>query len=141
MEIKIHPNELRLGNLVKTIFNDEICKVIAIKKQPINNGFYYTIKVDKNEDYLLPEFIQPIPLTEDWLIKAEFIKNRTHPHLFRNIGKLCSLSIDYYPDNSIIELSCSGMDNEPNKIEHLKYLHQLQNLIHALSNEELTFNK
>lgn len=75
----------------------------------------------------------PIPLTEEWLLKFGFEK---HNNLFFS-------NHDYF---SYIELGAYGCDglygyclNDEKSIYHkLKYVHQLQNLYFALTNEELT---
>jgi hypothetical protein len=107
------PNELRIGSYV--YFEDELLK--------------FDFEMGWNFDY-----IKPIPLTEEWLLK---------------LGFECILDISYsFPkpyDN--LELSYYGSINGfkkgwvINKLfglsNGIKYVHELQNLYFALTNEEL----
>ena len=70
------------------------------------------------------QFIQqcdPIPLTEEWLIKFGFIKVWNNYRL-KPLG--------YLIDNRLITVGS-------NYLRHIKYVHQLQNLYFALTGEEL----
>ena len=75
------------------------------------------------------EYLQPIPLTEEWLIKFGFIKHPKFEEVFLIINK-----IGLYVDSSI-RLAC---DEYEIQIEHV---HQLQNLYFALTSEELTIKE
>ena len=76
---------------------------------------------------------EPIPLTEEWLIKCEdfkeyeFLKNR-------KFYKYGNLIVELIPDNRLAvywsnEILC-----------FLDYVHELQNFVHATFQEELTIS-
>lgn len=81
----------------------------------------------------LDDFYQPIPLTEEWLLKFGFKKD------LGNDLYLESTSTSFFVwQNNRVEL----LDDENNIcICHCQYVHQLQNLYFALTGEELTINK
>jgi hypothetical protein len=120
--------ELRIGNY---------CKEITHSK----NG---VVKVSKRhfediEDNQIDLF--PIPLTEEWLLKFGFSKNINKSQID---GIEMTLSID---DNKTIFSSCGKLDGGLVVLclcagnyfsNNLTYVHQLQNLYFALTNEELT---
>jgi len=69
---------------------------------------------------------KPIPLTEEWLVKFGFESVRY------------SMSLPVYNLDGVIELQndFSISYNGSHKVE-IKWVHQLQNIIHALTGEEL----
>jgi hypothetical protein len=122
------PAELRIGNLV---YGKEIETVKAI-------GIEGYIWFDDKRN-LLVEHCQPIQLTEEWLLKFGF------KYKAEELGiKLYELQIGI----SFISLSIEGhfninsgesywyMDRD---FKTPKYVHELQNLYFALTNEELTY--
>lgn len=81
--------------------------------------------------------LEPIPLTEEWLLKFGFEKNfnNFYEKLINKdeddfIGKLTDYFFAYYIDKK---------DNYP--LIYIKYVHQLQNLYFALTGEELTIKE
>ena len=72
------------------------------------------------------EMASPIPLTEDWLLKFGFDK--------------CGIDdeIRYYKDEYYIEFMSFKIQEVT--ICNLKYVHQLQNLYFALTQEELKYD-
>jgi hypothetical protein len=115
-------SELRIGNWVQC--GDGVTIVCGIEQDEtfLNNGVQY-----RNDA------IQPIPLTEEWLVKFGFELEK-------------GLYIKYFDGNDFI-----GIDSEDfsvgtyanGRIAHCPQpsrmtLHQLQNLYSALTNEELT---
>jgi hypothetical protein len=96
-------NELRLNNII--LYKGEAYKI---------SGNYILFKTcvnieRKDKDY------EPIPLTEEWLLKFGFI--------WHGDIKILKGYLNNYVDG--------------NGETHLKYVHQLQNLYFALTNEEL----
>jgi hypothetical protein len=75
--------------------------------------------------------LAPIPLTEEWLLKFGFVQGRNYPGwvLLKDLEKG-----DYIDDNVLFEFFEPGYD-------HIKYVHQLQNLYFALTGEELTIKE
>ena len=75
--------------------------------------------------------IEPIPLTEEWLLKFGFEK-MTKGYCFHN-G-----SFGLFFDNGILQLETPVTSIELN---HIKFVHQYQNLYFALTCEELTIKQ
>jgi hypothetical protein len=114
-------NELRLGNYIEY-------------------GEYNYVKVTFDifsmiHDDMQDDAFQPIPLTEDWLLKFGFVHSKTDKS---NVYKLGSIFRFVY----CFEGKFKGKDMlmfgniQLDKKNHL-YVHQLQNLYFALTGEEL----
>lgn len=108
-------SELRIGNFVRNNMNGEILIPCDILCDGINT---------ENFEGLNYGFIEPIPLTEEWLLKFGFeitgnfqTKDRFQTHKQDGI-------IWFEHGYIVVEL---------------QYVHQLQNLYFALTGEELTF--
>jgi len=144
--------ELRIGNWIK---------------QPNGNNYVFIIEDTENQQSINSfdlEEIEPIPLTEEWLIKFGFILDETREssddvaYYWKRLGvtkfggffsikrnkmhSLCSLSTAAGIYNSKNEFT----ENIQEKITELvpkeiEFIHDLQNKIFALTGEELTINK
>jgi hypothetical protein len=119
-------NELRIGNLV----------LIPYNKSNKQEGFYeVTISaLGLFGAYITPEDYEPIPLTEEWLLKFGFIDLNERCGLngiYSIIGKRGNINIETM---SYCEIDYEGSVNDIVKIE---YVHELQNLFYALNKEEL----
>jgi hypothetical protein len=120
-------NELRIGNIV---LNDRVENIIVAIAEPLNIVGLRTPQGNLiNADI---ELIKPIPLTEEWLLKFGFelltdkkegYKNTSYSH-----GKIPIL---LYWDGSRLSTTF-WQGNE------MRFVHQLQNLIFALTGTELT---
>ena len=130
-------SELRVDNLVN--YEGRVCEVITISQ----NGDLELAYLDRppSDPFILTELdileIEPIPLTEDWLIKLGFDKERNaHDTTDLYIHDIISLSNkgDYF-SCAIHTLLTYPL---PTKI---KNVHQLQNLYFALTGEELTLTE
>ncbi|WPU91819.1 hypothetical protein SNE25_21105 [Mucilaginibacter sabulilitoris] len=131
--------ELRIGNYVKGI-TTEYAKIIEISNEDIR-GLYQSSGSAIGCTWTMGKGIQPIELTDDWLIKFGF-EDDSLPERYADMGPVncikfgrLSLSFQdgkYYPvrkyDN--IQHIAYGIG--------LEYVHQLQNLYFALTGEELT---
>ena len=126
----IDAKELRFGNLV----NEEVlgdCKVSGILKETV----WVEVKnIKSNGSHNLREFhiniecLKPIPLTEEWLFKFGFSKNENR-NVFEN-----QVMLIYKQDGFFwFDLISDSI--------FIENVHQLQNLYHALNNEELTIIK
>jgi hypothetical protein len=113
--------ELRIGNLIQTDYAG-ILEVININSE----GFGYvdvripTFKAIGRHEL---KYCQPIPLTEDWLIKLGFYEAQWGYYSF---GELV-INVDghvYFGETETW-------------IAEIHFVHQLQNLYFALTNEEL----
>jgi hypothetical protein len=116
-------NELRIGN------------TINLHRKPINisAGFIARYDFEEKNGFNLLVSAEPIPLTEDWLLKLGFIENPYDDRYelgswYLNCDKTRGI-LDIWPDNIIGEFV------------YLQYVHQLQNLYFALTGTELIINK
>lgn len=129
------PNELkctdlRVGNYVN--IEGDVVKVKEIYEKSIHyaNGEY--------ESYATEDFIHPIKLTEDVLVKLGFKKNIIYGSV-----------IEYFPiDDNLARIFCTK-EKQNFKIQivrknitetivkYIKYLHQLQNAYFLLTNQEM----
>lgn len=99
-------SELRIGNYVH--FKSE------------DNDFSIELKFEFESGWNM-DYIKPIPLTEEWLVKFGFLIN----------GSCCENNkIVLYKIINPTEFHLAGVK--------LQYVHQLQNLYFALTGEELT---
>lgn len=127
----INATDLRVGNWVRFIRNDSIERIDALNA-------YGNILLKGNGIYNSEEDIDGIPLIEQVLVKCGFRK---------------TLGIDatYYLDNIgwvntggiILRVQFRDEKNRRctdwNGYDHIKYLHQLQNLYYILTNTELKY--
>ncbi|MCT3817806.1 hypothetical protein HZQ56_17860 [Elizabethkingia anophelis] len=74
-----------------------------------------------------PEAYKPIELTEEWLLKLGFIKSKFSSNCFKITN---GYKFDF-AGGEVLYLDSI-------RLEHIKYVHQLQNLHFALGGEELT---
>jgi hypothetical protein len=133
-------NELRIGNLVgvdiQTMEVTSILTECCILKT--RAGMPYTI------DY---GDIYPIPLTEEWLLKFGFVKKVDFEQQEYEYGKLSESNkrrgvglynftgeklLDYWCVTFREDVGCGWSD-----LNEIEYVHELQNLYFALTNEEL----
>lgn len=136
-------SELRIGNLVGVSWNNIFSTVIEIT----------TDDVKLKDGFATYNQLQPIPLTEEWLLKFGFKK---YPDCRDTFQQQYYDSFQFEIDRftiisfSIVQgfphlVDCNynrRYRSEENKKEHLiKYVHQLQNLYFALTNEELTYEQ
>lgn len=137
-------SELRIGNYLFGI--DDGYRETAMEVNCINGDQTYRLKHGNDSVGCYSE-IRPIPLTEEWLEKLGFKKN--HPEISEcfwnwwNKEKDFSVDVEYVlTDNGIEKLYYAVLQNingyRPYK--HIIYVHQLQNIIYALTGEELTIN-
>jgi hypothetical protein len=104
--------ELRIGNLIQEGKVEQIDN--SIDEVYYSGDGYYQSNYCCN--------LNPIPLTEEWLLKFGFEKSSKH--IFKKDGFLISLDIvfEVFLGNIVVEI---------------KYVHQLQNLFYCLSGKEL----
>ena len=119
-------NQLRIGNLIKEGKVEQIDN--SIDEVYYSGDGYYQSTYCCN--------LNPIPLTEEWLLKFGFANVHTD-WFYKDIGKTNSYQFCFNIclSNGKITLD-SGFDE--NSIIKLKYVHQLQNLYFALTGRELT---
>ncbi len=135
--------ELRIGNLVKINNSllieteNEIYKIIGFNERtdwefPDSDGVISLQHIESIRTYSqFSQFIEPIPLTEEWLLKFGFE--------YDSIiwGKeLLMLS----PNETFFNIWVETLTYGRLEIE-MRYVHQLQNLYFALTGEELNYTK
>ena len=128
-------NELRIGNYVKS--ND------------VNMAPYFTVTASflKQNENKMSWFIDPIPLSENWLEKFGFEKNKDKRWM-RGKSRYAIFYFEYYAtgeDNCMWRIEYHDTDYGRNEYKDcnqwgdvIKYVHQLQNLYWSLTGEELT---
>ena len=121
MNNNINFKELRLDNYICINNNLHPCRV---KEITMSSVVVESIKENYSEPTI--NSMNPIPLTEEWLLKFGFYKSETFKNSFIKKG------VDIY-----IQDTAFWYDLLNNSIE-IKSVHQLQNLFFALTNEELT---
>lgn len=107
-------NELRIGNFVLQD-NELIAGIVSNTLHKFSIGQIY---------------LQPIPLTEEWLLKLGFERQE-------NNWKTLNL---HFATISWERLAGTALSFEKESIylPHIKFIHQLQNLYFTLTGEELT---
>lgn len=123
------PSELRIGNFITANGMNVYWPIEGI--EIISSNISTQSLIYSHNSWLDLSSFEPIPLTEDWLLSFGFVydnvlnlyslKNSQFISLCQNITK------EYWCDYE----SYYGLDIE------IKYVHQLQNLYFALTNQEL----
>lgn len=111
-------NQLRLNLKKITEIREKMCSIYYLRS---DTGTYHTSMVDYT-------VLVPIPLTEEWLLKFGAKKVDEYWFSFHSYGII--------KHNTFIELY-SGVKGDY-ICNSVKYVHQLQNLYFALTNENLT---
>lgn len=141
--------ELRIGNYVEGIGMEH-----PIRK--IYDSIQYNYKTERYElDDIDIQYFKPIPLTEEWLKKFGFKKQKAsgwhgavsgyHPSAFYFISEDLDEFKQHKYRHNFVFTNVSERRFEPcyqyngirDKGLELKYVHQLQNLYFALTGEEL----
>ena len=113
-------NELRLGNWIEI------------------DGIAYPTNASDISNIELGAKANPIQLNEDWLLKFGF------QSFIISFGNAEKLELDWDGDHYNIFYSQKNIYGKMDKIlmyVEIKHVHQLQNLVHALTNEELTIKE
>ena len=129
-------NELRIGNYVN--IEGDVIKV----KEIYEKGIHYTY--GEYESYATEDFIHPIELTEEVLLKIGFEDRKgyfNYSKVFGDDSDYCDSIYIYYcqrlnhfsfTHNIVKELDLQIID-----LYNIKYLHQLQNAYYCLTGQEL----
>jgi hypothetical protein len=119
--------ELRIGNAYRDCTSKEIRFITGFSE----DGVYY------NDGFDFYESMLNVILTEEWLVKFGFVKDKKH-------NNCCDLELenDFYLQGvgygkSNIKYEVILTDSNDNELTLVKHVHQLQNLYFALTNEEL----
>ena len=114
-------SELRIGNKIKFIDDGTIFTVVSIDLKGAG--------LENTSEFAWIEFesLEPIPLTEEWLLKFGFQEGNRGYYLKRNV--VISVEGEVYFGDS------------DTWIASIYYVHHIQNLYFALECEELTLNE
>jgi hypothetical protein len=118
-------NSLRLGNLLRHGNTRQFLEVVSLSSTGIRVAEFRTkILVDCQ-----PE---PIPLTPEILAAAGFVNVSTE--LIEKYRFEDWLTLQIWSEGKYV------LQNFPPKVKLVTHLHQLQNVVHALTGQELTIN-
>jgi len=115
-------NELRIGNIIS-----KRGAVITVEPAMI-------LKVSR---YPLP--YNPIPTTEEWLIKLGFEGDDDERHIVLGLGGGEELSIELSTKTCCLIRAIKNESVDFVYVAYPEYVHQLQNLYFALTGKELEF--
>ena len=139
-------SELRIGNFVAT----EGIDYVEISKIDADFGICYKIPQEFGQFYPYKE-VEPIPLTEEWMMRFGFEKIPYAQILF--LGEIRDLKekecwyqikvISEFPELEIAihfehDTTITIIIDDHTEVQYIKHVHQLQNLYFALTGEELT---
>lgn len=128
-------NELRIGNFVTGLqLGDTIITTVK-------NFYEYGI-TNHNGFRCDYEYIHPIPLTEEWLLKFGFKEgsaNITMGYTITSYLHPSGVYLTYHTHNGM-GYESNGDNDIRYGLKRLKYVHQLQNLFFALESNELYLN-
>lgn len=129
-------NELRIGNLVNYRIIDEFDERkewFEVSKIDYDDLRILEIENENNQDYL------PIKLNKEWLLKLGFNKLENDiPTYYKCFGNM--ILDDYeFSFNIYVDWKLNYFITVFGRKITIKYVHQLQNLYFALTEEELIF--
>ncbi len=132
----IQPNELRLGNLIIDEHGREVTvtSITAGLSGGVINNDHDTVTTNSNE-------YSPITITQQWLLNLGFYESYKDTYEI-SIGHLILLRIMIHDKGwwKIIEHNSSGNRTGIN-LGDIYFIHQVQNLYHSLTSEELTLKQ
>ena len=138
----INPSELRRGNLISTVLG--YAQILSVPYEGDFGGLGSMKCLTKKEPNLYRlEKIEPITITEEWLIKLGFERKNNYPNEIlairdeRYLG--CWLGISKSLFENWTFYKGSWIDNKVNIVE-IKHIHQLQNIYFDISGKELILN-
>lgn len=135
---ELQAKDLRIRNLIK--LQGVVIRISCIKLDI--KGYYIGIWNESigglPNGFLKLSIFEPIPLNAEWIERAGFEKvddSHYKKHILR-FGKIHS----YRRDNNIFEFELGQRSGYTlGLIPNLNHVHQLQNLFHAITGEELEF--
>lgn len=120
----MNATELRIGNFI--MLNNSL-REEHLEWQKVNEVRIDSCQlIDNNKETYgqLYKYIDPIPLTEEWLVKFGYLENCIHLSDMKIIQEEEGYYLSDYDDLGV-------------GVSYIKYVHTLQNLYFALTGEEL----
>jgi hypothetical protein len=138
---EITANELRIGNYLYEKYWNETTKDFQYSLIIVNATYKTHIVCQDNCAYNF-EDLQPIELTEEILLKCgfELCYNQNNYKRYEIILKSTIIYLRPSLDSWYWGFMNDDFECEINECYELEFLHTLQNLIHSLTNNELTIN-
>ena len=122
--------ELRIGNFISINFgNCDDGKIITV------DGISDCEIYNEEHGYSPCNEFKPIPLTEQWLLDLGFNQN-IETQWYIHFDNMCLTLYEDLPQY-IVEIHDMEMDKSSIFLKSIQYVHQLQNLYFALTQEEL----
>jgi hypothetical protein len=123
-------SELRIGNYIKLMLNDEDFAVVQVTLNDLES-------VDNKKGVY-----EPMPLTEDWLLKHSFFIENFDYSIPISECKVVWLTLIPQDEECTAYSVCvtqtdEGEDDQNVFLSDISYVHQLQNLYLALTGKEL----
>jgi hypothetical protein len=127
-------NELRIGNYIKLMLNDEEFAIIQVTLNDLD-------AVDNKKGVY-----EPLPLTEDWLLKHGFsVKNFDYSIPISECKVVWLTLIPQDEECSAYSVCVTQTDEDEEDqnafLSDISYVHQLQNLYFALTGKELDYEE
>jgi hypothetical protein len=137
-------NELRINNLVFVDnpkhhpgFKGVALIVTSVDKLNVGVGKYDDGEVVHIFSQKM-KYIQPIPITEEWLVKMGFEKDGNN--YYTHIGERFDLVVTWDTIDKCFYTELRPLEGNSLQID-CEYIHQLQNLYFTLTGKELEFVK
>lgn len=137
--------ELRIGNLLlwETIKDSEPSifvgydnEIVMIKHLSDSSDDYYSLGCSIKADWL-----KPIPLTEEWNLKLGATEKKVAGCDSEFVIFIGDFEFNWDKENGLDMMESGSNADFPTDMKHIKYVHQYQNLIFALTNKELVYEK
>lgn len=127
-------SELRQGNLLQDLNGKVLCvDVITTFNQVRTTDSYTHYRVDG-----INKQIEPIPLTEEWLLKFNEVRKFGGTIYIPLMNLKAEIHFEIYGNHIV---STVKSDFAELILDPIKHVHQLQNLYFVLTNEELTYEQ
>jgi len=125
--VSMKASELRIGNWVKVPTTDGSDVFTQIEPSNFCHEWNSEISI---------ESYNPIPLTEEWLVKFGFVRIKSSsPERWRKPDQINFKFGKWKSSCGIFMKGCNGLGR------NIDHVHQLQNLYFALTGEELTLKE
>lgn len=129
----IDPRDLRIGNYLEC--GGDSLEVIGINDE-VHGWVIFcdpvTKQIKQEDRSRFVRFINPIPITDEWLEKFGFELKEKCYEIKHGVG-IHSVYFGEY-----LQYRFSSLINASHLVHSIRYVHELQNLIYVLTGQELT---